>query len=478
MLRMVDKEYIRKKHFVEGWSIRQISKQLKIARQTVRKMLMDSEIPKYNRRQPKPCPVMDPFREVIESILKEDEKAPPKQRHTAARIFERLRDEFFFTGGESSVRHYVRKLRILKPECFLMLEAAPGEQMQIDFGQAQVNIGANRVTAHLFCMRLKNSSVPFVVAFPTERLEAFLEGHLQGFAYFGGVPKEGLYDNATTQVVKILAGPEREEHQWFSSLRAHYLFNSLFCRPGRGNEKGAVETLVKYVRRRALVPVPTFQTWDELNAHLLRWCEREKEKHMDKWLQEKSALRSLPAVPFCAARPRPVKVNTYSLITLDRNQYSAPCQYIGQMLVAKAYVDRVDIIHGSQVVATHTRCYARGQVMLEIAHYLPAIERKPHSVTHAAVVRQLPAVFGRLREKMVQAHSLGYKDFLALLLLLREHSVAEVAAALEALAEDNVTVEAVRQKLFPVAPEPSIVNDVVITISDAALYDRLLVEAV
>lgn len=199
---------------------------------------------------------------------------------------------------------------------------------------------------------------------------------------------------------------------------------------------------------------------------------------MDKWLQEKSALRSLPAVPFCAARPRPVKVNTYSLITLDRNQYSAPCQYIGQMLVAKAYVDRVDIIHGSQVVATHTRCYARGQVMLEIAHYLPAIERKPHSVTHAAVVRQLPAVFGRLREKMVQAHSLGYKDFLALLLLLREHSVAEVAAALEALAEDNVTVEAVRQKLFPVAPEPSIVNDVVITISDAALYDRLLVEAV
>ena len=238
MLRMIDKEYIRKKHFLEGWSIHELSRQLKISRQTVRKMLKEGEIPKYNRQIPKPSPVMEPFREVIESILKVDETAPVKQRHTAARIFTRLHDEYGFTGGESTVRRYVRNLKKNKNECFLVLEANPGEQMQIDFGHAQVDIGGKRVTSHLFCMRLKNSGVPFVVAYPTERLEAFLEGHVQGFAYFGGTPKEGLYDNATTQVVKILEGSEREEHQWFSSLRAHYLFNSLFCRPAKGNEKG------------------------------------------------------------------------------------------------------------------------------------------------------------------------------------------------------------------------------------------------
>lgn len=474
MLRMVDKEYIRKKHFVEGWSIREISRQLKVSRPTIRKMLKDGEIPKYNRQQPKPCPVMDPYREFIESILKEDEYAPVKQRHTAARIFERLCDEHGFTGGESTVRHYLGKLRNTPKECFLKLEAAPGEQMQIDFGQAEVYIGGERKIVHLFCMRHKYSSVPFVIAYPTERLEAFLEGHVQGLAYFGGVPKEGLYDNATTQVVKILAGPDREEHEWFSSLRAHYLFNSLFARPSHGNEKGSVETLVKYVRRRALVPVPSFQTWEELNAHLLRWCEREKEKHQDKWLEEQKALRPLPTIPFSAARPKPVKVNSYSLVTVDRNQYSVPCQYTGQMLLSKAFVDRVDIIHSNQVVATHARCYSRGQVLMEIGHYLPILERKPHAVTHASVVRQLPAVFGRLREHMVQAHSRGYKDFLSVLLLLRKHSVAEVAAALETMDTAKITVELIQQKLSPVKPELIMLDEVVTTVSDAARYDQLL----
>lgn len=475
---MIDKEYIRKKHFLEGWSIHELSRQLKISRQTVRKMLKEGEIPKYNRQLPKPCPVMDPFREVIESILKVDETAPIKQRHTAARIFTRLHDEFNFTGGESTVRRYIRKLKNTKNECFIVLEANPGEQMQIDFGHAEVDIGGKRVTSHLFCMRLKNSGVPFVVAYPTERLEAFLEGHVQGFAYFGGIPREGLYDNATTQVVKILEGPDREEHQYFSSLRAHYLFNSLFCRPAKGNEKGSVETLVKYVRSRALVPVPSFQTWDEYNAYLLNWCDREKEKHMAVWLIEQTALRPLPETTFSPARPRPVKVDSYSLVTVDRNKYSVPCGYVSKMLLAKAYVDRVDVIHGDQIVASHARCYDRGQVFLEIQHYLTAIERKPHAVTHASVVRQLPAVWGRLREKMVQAHSRGYKDFLSILLLLREYSMSDLTAVLEIMEPSAVTIIALRQRLSPIMMETAAVEETVTTLNDVNRYDELMKEAI
>jgi len=475
---MIDKEYIRKKHFLEGWSIHELSRQLKISRQTVRKMLKEGEIPKYNRQIPKPCPVMDPFREVIESILKVDETAPVKQRHTAARIFTRLHEEFGFDGGESTVRRYVRNLKKNKNECFLLLEANPGEQMQIDFGHAEVDIGGKRVTSHLFCMRLKNSGIPFVIAYPTERLEAFLEGHVQGFAYFGGTPREGLYDNATTQVVKILEGSEREEHQWFSSLRAHYLFNSLFCRPAKGNEKGSVESLVKYVRSRALVPVPSFQTWDEYNAYLLSWCEREKEKHMTEWLIERSALRPLPDVSFSTARPKPVKVNSYALVTVDRNLYSVPSRYASQMLLAKAYVDRVDVLHGNQVIASHARCYDRGQVFLEIQHYLTAIERKPHAVTHASVVRQLPAVFGRLRERMVQAHSTGYKDFLAVILLLREYSVSELSAVLETMEPADVTAVALRQRLSPITLETTAVQEAITTLNDVTRYDELMKEAI
>lgn len=478
MLRMVDKEYIRKKHFLEGWSIRELSKQLKISRQTVRKMLKDGEIPKYNRKKPKPSPVMDPYREVIETILEMDKNAPPKQQHTSARIYERLHDEYGFKGGESTVRRYVRSLKDVKNECFLLLEAAPGEQMQIDFGEAQVCLNNKLVKVLLFCMRLKYSSVPFVIAFPTQRLEAFLEGHNRAFAYFGGVCKEGLYDNASTQVVKILEGPEREEHTWFSSLRAHYLFNSLFARPRRGNEKGSVETLVKYVRKRALVPVPSFQSWDELNAHLLSWCQKEKEKYLDQWHEEQKALRALPATSFSAARPKPVKVNSYALVTVDRNKYSVPSQYTGQLLLAKAYVDRVDIIHLSQIVATHPRCYARGEVILEILHYLPVLQHKPHAVTHAKVVRQLPAVFGRLRERMVGAHSRGYKDFLEVLLLLRDYSVAELTTALELLGESTITADTIRKTLSEDNVQPQAYSEAITTIDDATKYDQLLAEVI
>jgi transposase len=476
MYGMVDKEYVRKRHFVDGWSIRKLSSQLKIARQTVRKLLEDAEIPKYNRGQDRACPVMDPYRAFIENIMREDKNAPVKQRHTSARIFERLTDEHGFTGGESTVRHYIRKLKVSQPECFLKLEANPGEQMQIDFGHAEVEMDGKRVKVCLFCMRLKYSLVPYVIAFPTERLEAFLEGHVRGFLYFGGVPKEGLYDNATTQVVKVLTGPDREEHEWFSSLRAHYLFDSHFCQPAHGNEKGTVESLVKYVRSRALVPVPSFASWDELNTYLMRWCEKEKTKHADRWQEEQAALRSLPAAPFSSARPLPVKVNTYALATVDRNQYSVPCQYTGQMIIAKAYVDRIDLIVGSQIVATHARSYRRDQVYMEIDHYLTALERKPHAVTHASVVRQLPPVFGKLRERMTQAHSRGYKDFLAVLLLLREYSLSDVVATLECMDITDITAAALRQRLSPSSMIVPDTTDVVTTTAHAAQYDRLLQE--
>jgi transposase len=476
MYGMIDKEYVRKKHFIDGWSIRRLSTQLKIARQTVRKLLVDAEIPVYIRQQERPCPVMDPYRGVIEEWLEADKTAPVKQRHTAARIYERLTDGYGFTGGESTVRHYMRKLRGTQSECYLKLEANPGEQMQIDFGHAEVNLNGERTKVCLFCMRLKYSLVPFVIAFPTERLEAFLEGHVRGFAYFGGVPKEGLYDNATTQVVKVLAGSEREEHAWFSSLRAHYLFDSHFCQPAHGNEKGTIESLVKYVRSRTLVPVPSFSSWDELNAYLLRWCDRERTKHAEAWETEQAVLRPLPKAVFSSARPVPVKVNSYALATVDRNQYSVPCQYTGQMIMAKAYVDRIDLIVGNAVVATHTRCYRRGEVQMEISHYLTALERKPHAVTNASVVRQLPPIFGKLRTHMTQVHSRGYKDFLLVLLLLREHSLSELTTALESMDLAEVTASAVQQRLNPAITHAHEAHRIVTTTDHVTQYDRLLQE--
>lgn len=483
MHKMVDKEYIRKLYYLEGWSIRKISRQLPVSRPTIRKMLMDSDIPKYNLTKPRPSPVMEEFRPILQQWLVEDELAPPKQRHTAVRMYERLRDEYGFTGAESSVRRVVAQLRNSIPECFIPLSATPGELVQVDFGHAQVIINGVETKACLFCMRLKYSQVPFVRAFPTERLEAFLEGHVLGFKYYGGVSKQGLYDNAKTQVVKILEGPEREEHEWFSSLRSHYLFDSLFCRPRKGNEKGSVEHLVKYVRQHVLVPVPSFDSWEDFNATLLAWCEREKNKRLALWEEEQQALRPLPASEFCPARPQVVKVSSYSLVVVDRNRYSVPSNYVGQNLLAKAYVDRVDILSREQIVATHRRHYGRGHTSLQIEHYLTALERKPHAVTHATVVRQLPEPFQRVRERMERTCPTGYKDFLKILLLMREYSLDKVSDAIKAIGPLQADEFSIRKYLTSQLDETLaqsgqnqllLSTGPLISLSDTQRYDKLM----
>ena len=239
---MVDIEFIRKRHFIDGWLIRKLSWRLGIARQTVRKALASAEPPRYRLTAPRPYPVMDPYREVILAWLKQDETAPRKQRHTARRIYQRLVDEHGFTGGESTVRRFVARLRDRRSEPYLPLTTAWGQMAQVDWGEAVVVLGGRRTVAHLFVLRLRASGVTFAWASPTERLEALLEGHCRAFAWLGGVPHACVFDNPKTAITKILAGPEREEHVLFASLRAHYLFDSLFCGRGQAHEKWAVYT--------------------------------------------------------------------------------------------------------------------------------------------------------------------------------------------------------------------------------------------
>jgi transposase len=241
---MVDKEYIRKKHLIEGWSIRKISRNLSIARQTIRKALKNSDIPQYNLTKMRPSPVLDPYKQIILNWIEEDKSAPHKQVHTARRIYDRLVDEYGFTGGESTVRRYVRQLKQSSVEMFIPLAASWGEQAQVDWGRAKAYIAGKLTEVCLFCLRMKASLVPFVWAFPTEKLEAFLEGHRLAFKWLGGVPETLIYDNPKTAVTRILKGPIREEHKVFSSLKAHYLYDSDFCNPASGNEKGDRKSVV------------------------------------------------------------------------------------------------------------------------------------------------------------------------------------------------------------------------------------------
>src|SRR6266567_2892367 len=455
---MVDVEFIRKKHLVEGWSIRRISRQLDLARQTVRKAMASPEPPRYHLSRPRPCPIMDPYGEVIRSWLAQDIHAPPKQHHTGKRVYDRLVVEYGFAGAESSVRRVVARLRPNRPEVFIPLAAAFGQQAQVDWGQAQVRIAGTPVVAHLFCLRLRASGAPFTWAAPTEKLEAFLEGHRRAFEWLGGVPVECVYDNLKTAVLRILAGPEREEHTVFASLRACYLFDSLFCRPGEGHEKGAVENLVGYVRRNALVPVPDFASWDALNAHLLAWSEHECQRLGDRWQQERAALRPLPPRPFACALTRLVPVSSTSLVQVDRNRYSVPCRYVGRTLRLALSTERVTVWDGETSVAEHPRCYQRGETILVLEHYLPALARKPHAAMHAAVVAHMPPIYAAVRDRLCQRQRDGYRDFAAIFFLNDAFATETVQAALEeAWGRDCLEPSVVRQLLLNRTAPPPIV---------------------
>lgn len=431
MLEMVDIEYIRKAHFVKEWSIRKISKNLGVARQTVRKALQSSDIPKYNLSKAKSSPVLDPYKDIIKEWLELDKTAPRKQRHTARRIYHRLCDEHNFKGSESNVRRFIRILKEQQTEVFMPLTADWGEQAQVDWGRAKIYLNGKETEVALFCLRLKASLVPFVWASPTEKLEAFLEGHKRAFEWLGGIPATLIYDNPKTAVTKVLKGPHREEHTVFSSLKAHYLFDSEFCNPARGNEKGTVENLVKYVRLNTMVPMPTVSSLDELNMLLLAWCEKQRESRQNLWKKEQTELRPLPSTPFKCSKSLIVTANNLLLFQFDRNYYSVPIKYAKRNLRVEAFVDRIEVYDSSKLIASHERCYCREQKIMKLKHYLPIIATKPRSAKNSLVVRRLPEIYQRLRKHLCNQRPEGYREYAKILLLNQEYSFEDVSLAIE-----------------------------------------------
>jgi len=257
--------------FVEGNSRREAARIFGLSRETVLKMCRFSLPPGYTRTKPVSKPKLGPLLPVIDAILEADRTAPVKQRHTAKRIFERLRDEHGFGGGYTVVKDHVRIARARGRETFVPLSHPPGHA-QVDFGEAIGVIGGVRQKIHFFCMDLPQSDASFVKAYPAEMTEAFLDGHVSAFAFFGGVPLSVLYDNLKIAVARICGDGRGERTRAFTEMVSHYLFRDRFGRPGKGNDKGKVEGLVKYARSNFMTPIPVAASFDDLNAMLATRC--------------------------------------------------------------------------------------------------------------------------------------------------------------------------------------------------------------
>jgi transposase len=390
---------VRLLHFREDKSKSWIAEHLGISRNTVAKYLREPDPPRYRIKQPRAKPLADKWRGRVESILKADEHAPRKQKHTAKRIFERLALEEGYEGSQRTMNALVAELRD-KParKACIPLVFQPGKDAQVDFGESYADIAGTRVKLHGFELRLNYSRKKFLMYFPSPNTEAFLEGHVRAFEYLGGVPGRLTYDNLGLAVSHVGKGKDRKLTKKFKELKGYYAFESNFCTPGEegAHEKGGVEGSIGFSRRNWMVPVPKFNSLEELNAYALAKCEEEDGRTVDGqpepigmvWNEEKEHLLPLPQRAFDPGVRRSGIVDRYQTIQLSNNRYSTPASFIGKPLWIKSYWNHIEIGTGVEVVATHPRSYGEEEYILDPMHYLDVLERKPHAVPYARPLLQ------------------------------------------------------------------------------------------
>jgi transposase len=456
MLKVDQYEYIRTAHRVYGKTIRQIARETGHSRNTVKRALREQHRG-YKRRQRQVYPVLDAYLTTIDRWLKADRDKPKKQRHTARRIYHRLKNEHGYAGCESSVRRYVREARIrlgtAVSNVFIPLEAELGKEAEVDWGQCHAILSGEKVRLKMFCMRSKGSGKHFVRCFPCERQQAFFEGHIEAFNFFGGIFPTLIYDNLSSAVVRVLRGKNRKLQEKFINFKAYYSFTPRFCNVNQGHEKGGVEGLVGYSRRNYMVPVPEATDLDTLNRDLLQQCYAygghriagRSRTVAELYEQEKDHLIRLTPVPFDNVEICSGKVDKYATVSIDKNRYSVPTLYAGTRIKSLLYVDRLEIFHGNKQIAVHRRLYGNNKWQLDPLHYLELIYQRPLAFDSSRAIRQwrkrwpgcLEQLLTRFRDKL--GSSRGTREFISVLQLFGSHAPEEIISAVKTALDAGVS---------------------------------------
>jgi transposase len=473
----------------DGKSIRQIASEFRHSRNTIRKILKQAEPEPRPTKRDRFAPLLGPVAAIIDQILIDDETAPPKQRHTAAQLFRRLRDEQDYRGGYAQVQRYLRKHRRRHQETFIPLGHLPGQRLEADFGHIHVDFPDGRRLVPFLVTAWAYSNAPFVLALPFERTEAILEGMVAAFEFYGNVPKEVWWDNPKTVATLILLGRERQCQPRYAAMASHYVFAPLFCMPARGNEKPDAEGTVKAVQKRFATPVPRVADLEELNTFFRKRCEAERDRIVqslfgpftikDRLAEDLAAASPLPAHRFdpCVIRPA-VPVDKLQTVAFDNNRYSVPRRFAFEMVMVKGYVAKVEIVAHGQIVATHERSLEKQTMILDPIHYLATLGKKPGALDHSPVFRdwKLPACFGEMRAELERIHGAmpGARRFVQVLQLLGEHPMSRVSRAIGACQRDQLhSAEAVIQRTRSLAAIEASRRDATMTPSDQAAAPRI-----
>jgi len=453
MKKVDDYERIRKAYHIEGLSIREISRRYNHSRRLIRKALEHPVPEKYQLGQPKKAKVLGEYQTRILDLLQESEKLPRKQRYTAHKIYEMVRAEGY-TGCEGNIHNFICRIKkkLKAGKAYLPLEFDAGKDAQVDWGEAIVIMTGVEVKVQFFVLRLNYSRVRFVKAYPFQKQEAFLDGHESGFHFIGGVPQRITYDNLKTAVFRILEGHNRQEQDAFKAFRSYYLFDSHYCTPAQGHEKGGVESDVGYAQRNFFSPLPRVNNYDELNQLLLERCNQDVNRHIrghespvsELWNVEKIHLLPFPKQDYPACQTKPVKANPYSQVVFETNRYSVPHIYAGKQLVLRAFPFKIEVLSLENIIATHRRCFGREQDIFDPLHYLSLLEQRPGAFEHTIPLRQWrkkwPATYEKLLSGLQQKKSdgQGIREFIAILKLHQSHPTDQVEQAVAAAVQTGM----------------------------------------
>jgi transposase len=430
---------LRRKIRNEEISLRQLERDTGIHRQTLRKIRDNSQPPGYQRTKPIEKTKIGPYMDRIKAIIKADKEVHKKQYHTAKKIWEILQSEGF-EGGYTIVKDAIREIRKTSKEVFMPLSQRPGEA-QVDFGQAVVKLNGTLKKVVFFVMSMVHSDAMFVMAFPRECTEAFMEAHVRAFDFFGCVPNRISYDNTRIAITKILTHHKRKHTAEFKRLISHYLFEPHFCNVRRPNEKGIVEGSVKYSRLNFMVPVPQVKDYDELNRLLRDCCQsdldrilRGKRSLSKKQLlaEDRIAAIALPDDKFDYRKTTSTFAGSESLVRYDTNDYSVPVSSAHHQATIKASVSFIEVYRLDKLIAKHRRCWDRECQIFDPMHYLELLERKPGSLDHARPLEdwQLPVCLNTYRKLLETHRDNGTKEYIQILLLLKTYSIRQIAKAI------------------------------------------------
>jgi transposase len=443
-------EQIRREYEHGVGTIKGVAQKFGVHRRMVREAI-GYAVPQPRKKAERDKPKLRVAMAWVDEILEADRKAPRKQRHTAHRIWCRLKMERpEIDVAESTIRQYVRKrkreLGLEKREVFVPQTYHWGQEAQVDWYEAWAEIDGESVKVYLFCLRSMASGGAYHRAYPHASQQAFLEAHELAFAWFGGIFGVLRYDNLSSAVKRIVRGSQREETERFAAFRSHWGFQSEFCTPGEGHEKGGVEGENGFYRRNHLVPLPKVRNWEALNTFLLEESERDQQRMIgDRALSvgagmcvEREHLLPLADEGFPLASVHFPAVNTSSCVRVLTNFYSAPAP-VGREVQAKVYAAHVEIWDQGRCIARHDRCFSRQQKVLDLEHYLEVLSRKPGALAGSTPLEQWrvqgrwPASFDRFWEGLKQRRGKrdGTRAMIDLLLVGRDCGYDALRGAIE-----------------------------------------------